>query len=79
MQSRFPVTKQVIDAKQYDMYQNALMRTVLLSRRGHELIDSEVSDSPEMSKFVNDQLDTIHKESDKLRLDAFPNNTDPIQ
>jgi|TARA_R110002050_G_scaffold182067_1_gene315539 hypothetical protein len=79
MQSRFPVTKQVIDAKQYDKYQNALMRTILLSRRGHELMDSEVSDSPEMSKFVHDQLDTINKESDRLRLDAFPNNTDPIQ
>ena len=75
MQSRFPVTKQVIDAKQYDMYQNAIMRAILLSRRGHELMDSEVQDSPEMGKFVNDQLDTINKESSQLREEAFPDAT----
>lgn len=76
MQSRFPVTKQVIDAKQYDMYQNALMRTILLSRRGHELMDSEVQDSPEMGKFIFDQLDTINQESSQFRAEAFPDATE---
>jgi hypothetical protein len=76
MQSRFPVTKQVINAKQYDMYQNAIMKTILLSRRGHELMDSEVQDSPEMSKFVQDQLDTINKKSSQFRAEAFPDATE---
>ena len=76
MQSRFPVTKQVVDAKQYDMYQNAIMRTILLSRRGHELMDSEIQDSPEMSKFIYDQLDTINKESSQFRAEAFPDATE---
>jgi hypothetical protein len=76
MQSRFPITKQVISAKQYDKYQNALLKTILLGRRGHELMDSEVQDSPEMMKFVQDQLQGIKDEANLLRPEAFP---DPIE
>ena len=75
MQSKFPAMKTIISAKQYDKYQNAILTAVLLSRRGHELIDSEIQDDPIMEKFVFEQLDSINQANTELRSEAFPSNT----
>lgn len=78
MQSKFPASKTIIDYKTYDTYQNALMRTIFLSRRGYEMLNSETEDSPEMADFVFRQLKALNDEAMEAREKAFPSEEVPI-
>jgi hypothetical protein len=68
LQANSPVPlKKVVSGQTYDQIQNMMIRSAFLTDRGLLLLNSEAEDSPEMNKFLAEQLQDIRGEQRRLQ------------
>jgi hypothetical protein len=72
LQSKVPI-KAVLNADTYDTVQNAMIKSLFLTSKGLQALNSESEDSPEFSKFLADNLAAIRDEQARLEEKAFVN------
>tara|TARA_R110002153_G_scaffold72533_7_gene189712 strand:- start:3731 stop:7048 length:3318 start_codon:yes stop_codon:yes gene_type:complete len=67
MQTRVPWEPLIFTGKTYDQIQTGILRTLFLSAKGYEMLNSEAESSPEFNAFLTENLTNLKKEIKELK------------